>query len=277
MENQPNDNRKKSLIWTLSVQILLIIVLYFSIAWKEPFPPIPEYGIELSIWNDTGASSASLQASEEQSLPKEIESETENSQEVDDNIQEDITEIDQSSQEVSAEQIIEEEVTEDQELIEEIEDTPVIEKQIEASKTESSKKLETEEISKPKEEVQSATIKSDTTGDSQSKGPVIDERALYGQSQKSENEGGIQLQLAGFQLYQKPEINDTSSESGKISYKITVDEEGYIIGTELVESTVKPATELIYRRAVQKLVLEKTTVNAPPKSSGTITFIIKSN
>ena len=40
---------KKSLVLTILVQAILVTILFFMIAWKEPFPPIEEYGIELNF------------------------------------------------------------------------------------------------------------------------------------------------------------------------------------------------------------------------------------
>ena len=42
-------NRKIGLIVAGAVHVVLFIIFLFVIAWKEPDPPIPEYGIELNL------------------------------------------------------------------------------------------------------------------------------------------------------------------------------------------------------------------------------------
>ena len=53
--SEEQNNRKKSIIGTVLVQVVLLLALYFIVAWKEPFPPIEEYGIELSFVTAPGS------------------------------------------------------------------------------------------------------------------------------------------------------------------------------------------------------------------------------
>ncbi|MEP4669881.1 MAG: hypothetical protein ABJZ91_14165, partial [Cyclobacteriaceae bacterium] len=48
------DKKYKRAGWLTSVlvQIGMLLLFYFLIAWKEPFPPIPTYGIELNFGLD---------------------------------------------------------------------------------------------------------------------------------------------------------------------------------------------------------------------------------
>ena len=73
-----------------------------------------------------------------------------------------------------------------------------------------------------------------------------------------------------------PDPNDNSEETGTIVYEIKVDEDGYVVSIRKITSTVTPAVELLYRKAVEQLLLEKTDGEDPaPFSTGRITFILK--
>ena len=55
MKKESNRIEKKSILITVVIQAVLIFGLFFAIAWKEPNPPIPQYGLELGfeLFNDT--------------------------------------------------------------------------------------------------------------------------------------------------------------------------------------------------------------------------------
>ena len=46
---QENKNQNIGLFVSLGVHVLLLLCFYFISAWKEPDPPIPDYGIELNF------------------------------------------------------------------------------------------------------------------------------------------------------------------------------------------------------------------------------------
>ena len=120
---------------------------------------------------------------------------------------------------------------------------------------------------------------SDGDGQSESEGEneEVDERAIYGnQGANTGSSEGASLNLAGWIWNFKPNPDDQSDESGKIIYKIIVDEDGYLTRIETVTSTVTPATERKYREAVQKLTFRKTgDSQTAAQSVGYITFNIK--
>ena len=49
MKKESNRFEKKSAVITLILQIVLLCGLFFAVAWKEPNPPITQYGIELGF------------------------------------------------------------------------------------------------------------------------------------------------------------------------------------------------------------------------------------
>jgi protein TonB len=280
-----NDSDKKSIWITILIQGVILVVLYFSVAWKEPFPPIPEYGIELAVFEDLGGGSQLIDdalqskdepANETETEPSESEMLELESDESFDDIQEDEEQSVESNQ--TEDQIVDEinlEEAKEQELIDNSAETI-------SDQTAKEKNQETTLSSEYEEELE--TLKKNHSEDTANVNELvnadlqeIDERAIYGSGQ-SDTEGGVQLQVVGFALYQEPYIDDKSDESGVVRYRITVDDEGYVINAVPDECTISPSIERsIYRPAVLRLFLEKTTADVPPTSTGTITFIIKSN
>ena len=84
------------------------------------------------------------------------------------------------------------------------------------------------------------------------------------------------MSLGGWTWNTKPEPDDQSDESGSITYRIEVDQNGYLIRIQPISSSVSPAVERKYREAVRKITFSQTTnTPAPEVSVGTITFIIQ--
>ena len=177
-----------------------------------------------------------------------------------------------------------EEVSEPTEASEKIETADVNSPDIVEEKKEETKTKE----EKPKAETQpieTTTTKGSGESNSENKPapkPSIDSRAIYKGSKGSTNaqssSGGSSLNMSGWIWDFEPEPDDNSDESGKIIFKITVDDEGYITKVTTVEKTVSPVVEKKYRDAVMDLTFSKTAENrsTATTSSGIITFIIKS-
>ncbi len=261
-EREKKEEKNKRIGWLTSVgvQLLLLILFYFIIAWREPFPPIPEYGIELGFTTSAGApntSSPSQEAPETEEVPQET---------------------DQVPSEETPPETSDPEPTPEQAIIPNEVESPV---KVEETETEQEKVAE--EI---KEEVDSRAVmkpsETDTedTSDNPTEGKEekeVDQRAIYGSQGTNEGDSeGANLKLAGWEWVSPPEPDDTSNASGKIVFKIVVDKEGYIIKITTVESNIPKLTELKYRDAVSKLSFVKTDGESADQSSGTITFIIKS-
>lgn len=284
MQEEKKYNRKSAII-TGAIQVLLVLLVYFLVAWREPFPPIPEYGIELSFGvPDQGRPSASAQPPVQETTPpaepepqEEVkEDNSEPDQEVTET--EDVNSPDQ--QEVNESEVSEQE--EEQPEAETPEEQPeeVPEETPEEVAPESEEEVQPEpEVTAPvQEEGEESTPdqgQHDTAGQEGDPEAEIDERALYG---NVTGEEGASLQLSGWMWDFEPTPYDDSQETGKIVYKITIDDEGYIIGGAIpVTSTVSPTVEKYYRQAVERLTFSKTSTYKPaPTSTGTITFIIKS-
>ncbi|MBB3840775.1 hypothetical protein FHS57_004795 [Runella defluvii] len=86
---------------------------------------------------------------------------------------------------------------------------------------------------------------------------------------------GVALNVTGFGFGQRPPVNDTFNESGRITFQITVDEIGNITGIRTKESTVSEKVVELYKQAVLKMKLVPKSDNVLSTSQGTITFNIK--
>ena len=72
----------------------LLILFFFLLAWKEPFPPIPEYGIELNFGIDNqGSGTVQQQAPVTPTPTEEPAEEVEQSEPTEETIEEETTEV----------------------------------------------------------------------------------------------------------------------------------------------------------------------------------------
>jgi outer membrane biosynthesis protein TonB len=274
-------SNKKSLWISIVLQLATFGILYLVVAWREPNPPIQQYGIELSLQSISSASdqtaSSSTTSSETVQPPEPAESE------VLKDINNDLTE----------DEISEVESVETEEEIEQVDE--IITEEPTVAQPEPSKEIERPELVKKEENLEELkemntdqkdvlsegetsfdSVSSESTSLETVSEQSIDSRALYSSNAAATNE--VELTMAGFQLYQISKPEDKSDETGKIVFEITVDEDGYVIGVKQLESTIlSPTVVQAYREAIEQMQLEKTTSNSPPKSTGTITFIIQSN
>lgn len=91
---------------------------------------------------------------------------------------------------------------------------------------------------------------------------------------------GSKLEMNGWHWESIPKVNDASEESGKIVFKVTVDEDGEIVSIKLIEKQVSDAAVVKkYEDAVRKIsfVKNRDNSNVQQSSTGIITFIIRKN
>ena len=289
---QEKKNQKVSMLISLGIHGLLLIVFLFILAWREPDPPLPEYGIELNFGlSDAGTGDVQPQTppnentSEEEAAPEELPEEA-------------------AEEVVETAEAVEETAEPVQEVVEPVDNTqespdvvPEVPKEdpepvIEEEKKEEEKKPETKPVEnkepvKPADGAQGDEGESseaeaanqgdnlDETGDKGDPQGTLDSRALYGNPGGG---GGSSLDMAGWMWDFKPEPKDTSSETGRLVFEIKIDDQGEILSIRRLQSTVSPAVEKVYRQEVEKLTFSKTSSNAivAPVSTGKITFVIRS-
>ncbi len=277
-------NERKGMYISLGVHGALLLLFFFLLAWREPNPPIPEYGIELNFGIDNQGSGTVQHQVPVTPTPTEETSEvieTDEQTEVVENLtpEAEQTPTEELAEEVSSE-TIEEVIAEDinspdavgevkEEIIETAENTEsTVEEQV-------SETIVEEPVSNPSANT-GGTNQGDDEAEVGDKGDPegeVDERSLYG------NPGGASLDMSGWTWDYIPTPNDQSDENGRIVFSITIDDNGEILSIRTLQKTVTPAVERIYKAEVEKLDFSTTSDNSRPAStsSGTITFVIKSN
>lgn len=102
----------------------------------------------------------------------------------------------------------------------------------------------------------------------------IDSNSMYGKTGGAKT--GMALNVSGWGMGARPQVNGDFDESGRIVFEITVDDTGDIIGVRVKESTVSQYVVDLHKRAVSRMKLVPKYENVPRLSKGTITFNIKS-
>ncbi len=260
--------RKIGLTVTIAVHAGIFLLFFFMLAWKEPDPPLPEYGIELNFGLDNTGSGQAPQPKPTPVVEKKQLQEVEE------------TEVEEITETKAAEVV--EKVTPVETETQPKPSPDVIEK-VQESKKEVIKKTE-EKAVQPKQTVEAPAKQTSAsnegndekkTGDKGKEEGTIDARAIYGAKGSSQ---GASLQMEGWNWDYIPRPEDSSNDNGKIVFQITIDDQGEVIGVKTLEKTVSPEIERLYKEAVERVSFSRTADNIrpAPMSNGKITFIIKS-
>ncbi len=251
-------NRMTGMYTSIGVHAILFLIFFMVLAWVAPDPPIPEYGIELSM--------GEFLSEQQEAVNEQIE-ET-------DPVEEMVKPEEQEIQEEAKEQEMQEEVVTKEAVTtpvtEDVNSPDLVEEKPTEKPVEENKPVSTEEV-KVEEKKAAEPVKEE---------PTIDDRALYKKSDgdAKPSSRGASLDMSGWMWDFKPDPDDNSTENGKIVFQITVDDEGEIINVRTLEKTVSPIVEKIYRDAVMELTFSPTAGSrtSAPQSTGKITFIIQS-
>lgn len=108
----------------------------------------------------------------------------------------------------------------------------------------------------------------------------VDAKALYGNLGTGGNgpggSGNGTLQMAGWRLVGNLNVDDKSSETGKIVFEIKVDEDGELTSVKPLESTVSPSLVKVYEKRVwEEFAVIKEGRNVAPVSVGRIIYNIR--
>ena len=308
MKKESNRFEKKSAVITLILQIVLLCGLFFAVAWKEPNPPITQYGIELGFEVFTESEEANpnqknnLPTDNSQIIPEDmgndeiIPGDASELQEISETINEPQDDI--TDQEVLTDQIVpsseakgfpEDETAaildESEQSLENLETVPKVEEVIESKESTDKETMSTDEavpqtssIDDSKSELQGE--KEETNIDASSNGQTkeIDQRALY-KTNTGDKQGvneGPELQISGWKWgTQKPKPMDTSDEIvGKVICNIRVDSDGYI-SAQLDSYTTPPSVAIAYKNSLDGLQLEVKDDGVTLGSMGKVIFILK--
>ena len=279
-------NRRRGLLTSGGIHAAVFLILFFTIAWRAPDPPLPEYGIELNFGlDDQGGGNIQPDKPVGNQGEREL---TETSQ------QESTSESKENSDSEPNEPIVEKEVEQAVSKIEapvatEVEKKKVVTPQEKKLSESNTKKVVESEYKKdvPKEGVAAETRKkgeegsqgddAKKTGDKGNPEGKMDANALYGMPGGGGGGTGINLQMSGWDWADRPvtpELPD--NENGRVVFEIECDDNGEITGITTVERGLSPRAEQLLKDVIRKISLVRTSGGkVPERSKGKIVFVLK--
>lgn len=310
ISKEETENRKRAIIITAVINVLVLVAIYFMVVWRPPVPPIPKYGMELNL-GFTAEGSENNQTTTPPSASETPNNEAPAPGEPAPEVTEAVVPIPQP--ETKAAQPTPSESKSSFEAKSKA-PSPVkgAEKAAEAVKESSVPKEETKPVAKPAEKKATETVKkaeekpqvdpraifgaggtsgksqqpssgsnqgsSTQRGDEGDPSGTIDGRSIMQSGKGNAGEGsGFNLDLAGWDFSSRPDINDNvSTRNGRIIFKITVDDNGRIVQAIPLEYNVSNEVLTYYRGVVNKLTFKRQSGNPSAEySTGKITFIIR--
>ena len=274
-------NNRKGIVISVLVHVMLLLLFLFATVWQEPYPPKPEYGIELNFGlsdagrgNEPVANEQPVEEVEAQ-VPEEVTEE--NTEAVEEQVETAET-VEETTEDPTTEALQEDGIVEEQKKPETKKEA---EKAVETKEAQVQKVAEKKVEEKPKPNPNAmfpgnnaSQGETNKDGDQGVKDGEVDAKALMG-SQGGGN--GSTLEMSGWAWNAPPRPNDTSDQNGKIVFQIKVDDRGEVIKVDVLETTVSPDVVSVYRREVERLSFYKTSSGTTLSSyTGKITFIIRS-
>lgn len=279
---------------------LLILLLFYVMAWRAPNPPLEEYGIEVNFGMDaTGGGEVQTKAVANESTNREDSKPATTAPEP--------AKPEAAPQPTAAQPEAQpalatdndNEVTVKKEVVKPTPEPPkeVVKKEV-AKPTPEPPKEEVKVVEKPKTlytgKTKTSSAGSGTAGTSNTPtgnsngddaGAVGDKGSPEGKMEAKNlygkpggGGGGPSLNMPGWRYDVRPKEDPYENESGKIVFRITIDSNGEIENIQVVESNVSPQVVKWYRDEVFKTSFSRTSSKTPTDrgASGTITFIIRS-
>jgi periplasmic protein TonB len=300
-EELEKKNKRTALVYTTIIQVVLVVALFFIVAWRAPDPPLPEYGIVLNFGTDdegsgdvqpeTAVGNKGQQEEEpEESKPK-VEEETPKVEEKETKPVESKPVEQQIVSKVESPVVVKEKKEDEVKPVEKPAEKPVekkVEPTVEKKPVEEKPKVDPEAVYKPKAAQSTSDSKtSDTktgtpgnhgddpgkTGDKGNPEGSLDAKALYGKP--GGGAGGSSLELSGWNWDEIPNPNVPNNITGRIVFEIIVNSKGELDHYNIVQNSLNPEATKACREAVEKLTFSKTGDNVPDKSKGKITFVVR--
>jgi hypothetical protein len=245
--------------------------------WSAPYPPYPEYGIELNFGMDQQGggdvqpdvpvgSEKAIENKEEETVPQPKEEVKEEVKEV--KADEPITTNDKESPVAVKEDKKEEKVKEKPK-----EQPTAKEDKKEAKVTDTKAAGE----GKKGQTNQSQGDDAGKVGDKGNPQGKLDAKALYGKPGGGGGGDGMMLSMSGWAWADQPKIPDLpDNEDGKIEFEIECDDEGDIIGITTLQRGLSPKAEQILKDLIRKNSLIRTSAGkVPERSKGRVVFVLK--
>ena len=271
---------------TIFIQLLLFLVLFFTVVWEKPNPPKPIYGLELNLgFSDFGSGNQSevpTSATEspviESPAPGEIAPPTTatvatTSSTVSKSKPSTNKAVSTQPSPIKGETVATPSFPKE-------EDKPTAQKEVEQPKIDQRAIFGSGGKSGKGTDPSSGLGQGNTStaGDQGKPTGAVDGRALQGSgSGKGVASGaGYSLDLVGWEFAARPSINDrVSTRNGRIVFKITVDGSGKVVKSLPLEYNVSNEVLAYYRQVVNQLDFKKSVGAAADFSSGKITFVIQ--
>jgi type IV secretory pathway VirB10-like protein len=310
LNKEEADNNKKALIITVILNILILVGIYFIVVWRQPVPPIPQFGLELAL-GFTDAGSGNTPSATPPSPAPTVQQEAPAPGDPAPQPTESSTPIAQPETQSARPAPSEAKAT--------FETKSKVESPLRGGEKTTETTKESKEKAKPEKPVQQpAKAEEEKTVQQAEEKPKIDQRAIFGAGGTSGNsqqqaagtsqgtttqrgnEGdpsgsvdgralmqtgagnagqgaGYNLELAGWDFASKPNIKDNvSSRNGRIVFRITIDDNGKIVQAIPLEYNVSNDVLTYYRTVVNQLTFKRQSGNPSAEySTGKITFVIQ--
>ncbi|HZY79984.1 MAG TPA: hypothetical protein VFE50_10705 [Cyclobacteriaceae bacterium] len=279
-EKQEQKNRRIGMLTSLGVHGAILLLFFFMMAWRAPDPPLPEFGIIVNVgFDDVGSGDVQTDVPATEPETQAEEQQEEPQQETEPVVEDKpVDKIEQ--QEIVTSKIESPVAVEKKE--EKVKEEPKP-KEPEKVKTEFTK----EDAKKAEQQTQAKGEKTPSEGDDKDKTGnkgepkgTLDPNGQYTGTPGGGGGGnGMSLSMSGWAWAKNPDTNDIPpNESGRIKFQIECDETGEIIGIKTLEKGVSAATEQQLRAAIMATSLMRVGdgANVPERSTGTVTFVIKS-
>lgn len=284
----PRDLKNKRIAFLISAALhaSLFLTFFFLISWRAPYPPAPEYGVELNFGlDDQGGGDIQPDAPvgnpnvEAKSTDQKADEKKEEIQPVKENqqaqveekkddkvISDETSDVEVTAKRNKAEDKPKEKVEVKKEKAEDVK--PTIEKKAVYSGASGEKKGETN---------QSHGDDPGKVGDKGNPEGKLDAKALYGKPGGGGGGDGFGLAMAGWEWASQPkspEIPD--NENGRIVFEIECDDNGDIVKITTVDRGLSLRAEQLLKAAIQKSSLQRTSSGtAPTRSKGQVVFVLK--
>jgi periplasmic protein TonB len=257
---EEKDKERKGIITSVIIHALAILLFFFITVWRQPDPPTPGMpGIELNFGFDavgSGDTNTKDPASEEATEPTEASATTDP--------------VDATTSPIESDHVVP--------------DTkPTTNPTSTTPKPTNTTSPQQTQSTNPNQ----ATTKPSGDGDSQQKGNqgqtsgTIDGKGLYpGDGGKGNGKGGDgALSMAGWHLEAEPKVNNLEKETGKVVFSVKIDDEGNILGINVIEKQVSEVLVQRCKDEINKMEFVKNSNNGStaPFSTGTITFLFRLN
>ncbi len=290
-EEQERKNRLVALFSTLGIHGMLLLLMFFIIAWKAPNPPLGEAGVDLNIGLEFEGS-GDVQPEEpvggtDQSKVEKEETKPEQPQQPLEEVKETIKPVEAKVEEekiatgndeestvvVKEKKEKKEEVKPVEKPKEKVEEKPIaVYKPANPTKVDGEKSNQNGKVGKPGNQGDDQNKIGDK-GDPQG---TVDGKAMYGKpGDGGGGNGGSSLEMSGWRWDEKPNPTVPANESGRVVFEIKVDGDGEVISIKTLERSISAEAEQSCKKAIEKLTFTKTGTNVPSISTGKITFVVR--